>query len=220
LPDRHTEPHFVSAALITIDVQRDFLDDGPFPIAGTNAALAAITSLLDAFRKAHRPIVHVIRLYDSGGEDADRCRRGLLERGAALALPGSPGSQLAPSLLPSADLSLDHRLLKAGGIQQLADRETVVYKPRWGAFYNTRLEAHLREQNVSTLVFCGCNFPNCPRTSIYEASERDFRVVLATDAVSGLYARGEQELRAIGVALTSAEQAARSVSEATARAAA
>ena len=34
-------------------------------------------------------------------------------------------------------------------------------------------------------MFCGCNFPNCPRTSIYEASERDFRVVLARDAISG-----------------------------------
>jgi hypothetical protein len=34
-----------------------------------------------------------------------------------------------------------------------------------------------------------------------EASERDFRIVLATDAVSGLYARGSQELRQIGVAL-------------------
>src|SRR3989442_358297 len=30
---------------------------------------------------------------------------------------------------------------------------------------------------ISTLVCCGCNFPNCPRTSLYEASERDFRLV-------------------------------------------
>ena len=55
---------------------------------------------------------------------------------------------------------------------------------------------------MDTLVFCGCNFPNCPRTSIYEASERrDFRVVLARDALSGLYERGERELAAIGVLL-------------------
>jgi hypothetical protein len=66
-------------------------------------------------------------------------------------------------------------------------------------------------------VFCGCNFPNCPRTSIYEASERDFRVVVATDAISGLYARGEQELNAIGVTLFTAEQVTHSLTEATAR---
>ena len=69
---------------------------------------------------------------------------------------------------------------------------------------------------MSTLVFCGVNFPNCPRTSIYEASERDFRLVLATDAISGLYEQGRSELANIGVALMSSgeliEQLAAAVS--------
>ncbi len=41
--------------------------------------------------------------------------------------------------------------------------------------------------------------PELPRTSIYEASERDVRVVLVSDATSGLYDRGVNECRAIGV---------------------
>ncbi len=57
-----------------------------------------------------------------------------------------------------------------------------------------------------TIVFCGCNFPNCPRTWIYEASERDFWIVLAEDAISGLYEMGREELENIGVRLmTTAE---------------
>jgi nicotinamidase-related amidase len=52
----------------------------------------------------------------------------------------------------------------------------------------------------------GCNFPNCPRTSIYEASERDFRIVLVEDAVSGLYERGTEEMRNIGVRLMSTNE--------------
>jgi nicotinamidase-related amidase len=76
------------------------------------------------------------------------------------------------------------------------------------------LEEHLRDLGVSTLVFCGCNFPNCPRTSIYEASERDFRVVLAGDAVSGLYERGERELEAIGVRLMDVAEIARALAAA------
>ena len=76
-----------------------------------------------------------------------------------------------------------------------------MYKPRWGAFYATPLEEHLRALGVDTLVFCGTNFPNCSRTSIYEASERDFRIVVAADAVSGIYDRGRAELEAIGVYL-------------------
>jgi nicotinamidase-related amidase len=76
-----------------------------------------------------------------------------------------------------------------------------MYKPRWGAFFETPLEAHLRACGTSTVVLCGFNFPNCPRTSIYEASERDFRVVAVTDGISGFYERGARELEAIGVAL-------------------
>ena len=86
-----------------------------------------------------------------------------------------------------------------------------MYKPRWGAFYETSLEDHLRRQRVSTIVFCGCNFPNCPRASIYEASERDFRVVLAEDAVSGLYDKGRDELESIGVGLMSTAEVVESV---------
>ncbi len=58
---------------------------------------------------------------------------------------------------------------------------------------------HLRNIASDTIVFIGCNFPNCPRTSIYEASERDFRIMLVSDAVSGLDDQGIKECRAIGV---------------------
>ncbi len=78
-------------------------------------------------------------------------------------------------------------------------REHVTYKPRWGVFYPTDLQRHLDESGSDTSVFAGCNFPNCPRTSIYEASERDFRIVLVSDAMSGVYDRGMEECRAIGV---------------------
>jgi nicotinamidase-related amidase len=51
----------------------------------------------------------------------------------------------------------------------------------------------------------GCNFPNCPRTSVYEASERDFRVVLVEDAISGLYPKGKEEMLNIGVQVMKTE---------------
>jgi nicotinamidase-related amidase len=100
----------------------------------------------------------------------------------------------------------DDQLLLAGGVQPVGDHEVVIYKPRWGAFYGTPLDDHLRDAGVTTLVFAGCNFPNCPRTSIYEASERDYRIVLTADAVSGVYDRGIAELRSIGVASLSTDE--------------
>ncbi len=199
LHDPYTTPDFAASALITIDTQRDTLDGGALEIAGTSAALGAMRALAQAYRRARRPIVHVVRLYEPDGSNVDPCRRAAVERGARMLATGAAGTQLADELLPAGETELDGQLLLAGGVQRLAAGEVAIYKPRWGAFYDTPLEAHLRERAVTTLVFCGCNFPNCPRTSIYEASERDFRVVLARDAISGLYERGERELRAIGV---------------------
>jgi nicotinamidase-related amidase len=202
----YTAPEWSSSALITIDTQRDTLDGQPFEIPGTSAILPPMARLLRAFREAGRPIIHIVRIYTPDGANVDPCRRELVEKGAPLVLAGTPGSQLAPDLLPGADLELDAGLLLTGGIQSLGPREVVIYKPRWGAFYNTPLERHLREEGVTTLVFSGCNFPNCPRTSIYEASERDFRLVLVQDAVSGLYDQGRREMGNIGVQLLSTEQ--------------
>ena len=157
--------------------------------------------LAEAFRATGRPIVHVVRLYQPDGSNVDLCRRRTVAEGARLVLAGSPGAELAPGLVPPNAPGLDAQLLLAGGIQHAGPGEVVIYKPRWGAFFQTPLEAHLRALGVSTLVFAGCNFPNCPRTSIYEASERDFRLVLVEDAISGLYERGKDELRTIGVVL-------------------
>ena len=196
--DRHVEPHFESGALITIDMQHDTLDGQPLEVPGTSAIVTDLGELCAAFRHAGRPIVHIVRLYEADGSNADASRRSLIETGAAILRPGSAGSQLASGLAPDGTV-LDHQRLLAGEVQSIGEGEVVMFKPRWGAFYRTPLHAHLQASGVDTLVFGGCNFPNCPRTSIYEASERDYRLVLARDAISGLYERGEQELVGIGV---------------------
>jgi nicotinamidase-related amidase len=202
--DVHTAPHFEAAALVSIDVQRDTLDGRPLEIPGTSAAVAAMATLADAFRRAGRPIVHVVRLYREDASNVDLCRRGLVEDGARILTPGDEGAELAPGLAPDGAPGLDGDALLAGELQPLGPAEWAMYKPRWGAFYETGLEDHLRRLGVDTLAFCGANFPNCPRTSIYEASERDFRIVLAPDAVSGVYDRGRAELEGIGVVLMDA----------------
>ena len=202
--DHYTRPQAGSAALVLIDMQRDFIDrpggDAPMPVSGTGAVIPAIAKLARAFRQHALPIVHAVRLYRPDGSNVDLVRRRSVEQGSRIALPGSPGSQIAAELLPKA-VELDHELLLSGGLQQVGAAEQVMYKPRWGAFFDTALERRLRESGSDTVVFAGCNFPNCPRTSIYEASERDFRIVLVSDAMSGVYDRGLQECRAIGVAV-------------------
>jgi nicotinamidase-related amidase len=213
--DDVSAPSLDRAALVTIDVQRDTLDGQPLEVPGTSAAVPRIARLAAAFRAAGRPVVHVVRLYRADGSNAEPSRRALVSGPTPVLRPGTPGRLLVPGVLPGArggtdgevgeDVELDDELLLAGGLQPVGPGEVVVYKPRWGAFYRTPLDDHLRGLGVTTLVFAGCNFPNCPRTSIYEASERDYDVVVADDAVSGLYDRGRDELAGIGVRLLSTD---------------
>ena len=198
-------------ALITIDMQNDFLDGQPCGIPGTSAILPQMRELVEIFRRARLPVIHAVRLYRTDGSNADLCRRSTLEQGASIVRPGTPGAQLASPLLPARESMLDAELLLSGGAQLLAAREWAIYKPRWGAFYGTALEEQLKNLGVTSLAFAGCNFPNCPRTSIYEASERDFRIVLVEDAISGLYDRGRDEMKNIGVLLITAKKLAQAV---------
>jgi hypothetical protein len=91
-------------------------------------------------------------------------------------------------------------------LQEIGLKEWIIYKPRWGAFCNTSLERHLNNLGVNTVVVCGCNFPNCPGTTIYEASERDFKIVLAKDTTLLVYDIGLQELKAIEVSIMNADE--------------
>ena len=203
---KYTTPDFSSVALITIDMQQDTLDNQPFEVPGTSAILPTLKRLLESFREAGKPIIHMVRIYQPNGSNVDQCRREKVEQGAQLVLAGSSGCEIASELLSNQESRLQTEALLAGQIQRLGPHEVVIYKPRWGAFYRTPLETYLRQQQLSTLLFTGCNFPNCPRTSIYEASERDFRVLLVEDAVSGLYERGKEELRNIGVSILKADE--------------
>jgi nicotinamidase-related amidase len=206
----YAQPDFRSMALITIDTQNDFLQGQPCEIPGTSEILPQMRNVLETFRRARLPIIHVVRLYKPDGSNAELCRRSAIEQGAAIVCPGTSGVELAPPLLPAQN-RLDCELLLAGAFQPLAPQEWAMYKPRWGAFFGTTLEKHLLTHGVTSLAFTGCNFPNCPRTSIYEASERDFRIVLVEDAISGLYDRGRDEMKNIGVLLMTSERLAQAV---------
>jgi len=194
-------PELRNSVLLTIDLQRDFLDGAPFEIAGTSAVLPNVFRVVEAYRSAGLPIVHVVRLYEPGGVDVDLPRRSSVEAGLRLVAPDSQGSQLAEGLL-DARIALDPLPLLRGDLQKVGPVEWIMFKPRWGAFYRTPLDEFLKDRNISTAVVTGCNLPNCPRATLFEASERDYRTVLVEDAVSQASAERVADLAAIGVSVT------------------
>jgi nicotinamidase-related amidase len=191
-------PEWDDAALLIIDVQRDVLDpDGALPIAGTTAVLPKLAALGAHWRATGRPIIHVMRIYRPDGSNADLCRQTLVRRKPVLA-PATDGVELVPDLLPDGVGYDWERLLEAEPLP-VDEREWLMYKPRWSAFQGTGLGGLLETLGVSTVVVAGCNFPNCPRATLYDATARDLRTVLVADATSGAYDRGLAELANIGV---------------------
>jgi len=198
--DEYIKPRPESSVLLTIDMQNDFtLPGAPAEIKGTAQAVPQMKRLAEAFRSADTPIVNVIRLYKKDGSNVDQCRRAMIESGAEIVRPGTDGAELVEELKPSPDVRVDAETLLHGDFQEIGPQEWIMYKPRWSAFYRTGLEDFLAGPSVDTIVLCGCNFPNCPRTTVYEASQRDYRLVFVPDATSGIYKQGIEELENIGV---------------------
>jgi nicotinamidase-related amidase len=195
-------PEKGKAALLCISAQRDFVAPGsPVRACGTHTAVPNIGALVDCFRSHGAPIYHSVRLYKPDGSNVDACRRQAVEEGLRILMPGSLGAELIDELKPAKDVRLDPELLFAGDFQEIGANEFVHYRPRWGAFHNTSLEDRLRAQRVTTLVICGFSFSTGGRASVYEASARDFRIVLVPDALCNATEEAVQELGRIGIYL-------------------
>lgn len=202
-----TSADYSQSALIIIDFQNDcVLPGSTFEIPGSFNVIPNLQQLVKTARTKKVPVIHVVRAYNKDGSNADLCRREMIQKGKAFLTPNTQGVDFPTELKPQNCPSLDWGLLMKGKFQQIGSSDWVMYKSRWGAFYHTDLQCFLMKRHVNTLIFAGCNFPNCPRTSIYEASERDFRIVIARDAISGLYGRGLQELKEIGVNIASVDE--------------
>lgn len=214
----YTSPHWSRSVLLTIDTQNDFtLPEAVAEVPGTFAVLPKMEQILAVYRALNLPILHVVRLYQADGSNVDLCRRQAVEQGLRVVVPDTEGAELASSIRSPDYCGLDSERLLQGEFQVIDEREWIMYKPRWGAFYNTSLEQFLRERGIDTILFTGCNFPNCPRTSMYEASERDFRVVMVADAMSQVYEQGIKEMRNIGVYVCSLDEAVMEVEQAVGR---
>jgi nicotinamidase-related amidase len=168
-----------SSALVIIDMQRDFCDDGGYAAqAGLDTArlagpIANIRLLLDAARAAGLLVVHT---REGHLPDLSDCPPAKLLRSIAAGAPiGQPGPM--------------GRLLVRGEhghdiIDRLRPRpgEPVVDKPGYGAFHRTGLEDLLQRRAIRSLLLCGVTTEVCVHSTLREAVDRGFACVTAGDA--------------------------------------
>jgi nicotinamidase-related amidase len=68
---------------------------------------------------------------------------------------------------------------------------------------NTELDLILKRKGVNTLVVCGIQYPNCIRTTVFDAMSLDYEVIVISDATGAVNDDIKQanivDMEAIGV---------------------
>jgi len=177
-----------SAALLIIDMQRDFLEPGGFGAALGNdvsrlqAAVAPCKAVLAAARGLGMLVIHTREGHRPDLSDAPphKVLRGdpALRIGARgpmgrILVRGEPGHDIIPELYPLKD-------------------EPVIDKPGKGAFYQTDLELVLHNHLVDTLFVCGVTTEVCVNTTVREANDRGFRCIVLSDCCASYFPEFQQ----------------------------
>ena len=175
-------------ALIVIDMQRDFLEPGGFgaclgnDIQRAQAIVPTVKRLLDGCRASQIPIFHTKEGHQPDLSDCPPAKRtrgkGELTIGdvgpmGRILVLGEPGNDIVPELAPLPD-------------------EVVISKPGKGAFYNTNLEALLKKQNITHLMFAGVTTEVCVQTTMREANDRGYECLLVEDATESYFPEFKQ----------------------------
>jgi nicotinamidase-related amidase len=171
------------AALVIIDMQRDFLEPGGFGAALGNdvsrlkAAVDPIKSVLTAFRQRGVLVIHTREGHRPDLTDAPphkvlrgdpATRIGAPGPMGRILVRGEPGHDIIPELYPVAG-------------------EPVIDKPGKGAFYQTDLDLMLRNRGMDTLFVCGVTTEVCVNTTIREANDRGYRCIAVSDGCASYF---------------------------------
>lgn len=171
------------AALLIIDMQRDFIEPGGFgaalgnDIAQLERTIAPLKALLAAWRAAGLLVIHTREGHRPDLSDLHETKR-LRGRGATtigdegpmgrILVRGEPGHDIIPALYP-------------------VTGEPVVDKPGKGAFYATELADLVAEHGLSQLVVCGVTTEVCVHTTVREANDRGIDCLVLSDCTGSYF---------------------------------
>lgn len=177
------ELDFSRAALLIIDMQRDFVEPGGFGeslgnrVEPLQAIIPALVIVLHRWRQAGGVVVHT---REGHAPDLSDCPDAKRHRGAPslrigdvgpmgrILIQGEAGHQTVPALAPQAG-------------------EIVIDKPGKGAFYATDLQQQLAQRGITQLVLTGVTTEVCVQTSMREANDRGYDCLLLDDCTASYF---------------------------------
>ncbi len=171
------------AALLIIDMQRDFVEPGGFGEALGNdvsllrPAIEPIAALLAAARQAGLFVMHTREGHKPDLSDLHHAKkvrgRGAMTIGDAgpmgrILVIGEPGHDIITELYPISG-------------------EPVIDKPGKGAFYNTELTEIVGERGITQLIVCGVTTEVCVHTTVREANDRGIDCLVLADCTASYF---------------------------------
>jgi biuret amidohydrolase len=186
-----------AAALVIIDMQRDFLEPGGFGAALGNdvallrSAISPIERVLKACRETRMMVVHTREGHRPDLSDLAPAKR---VRGRFTTCIGDSGPMGRILVRGEAGHDIIPELTPAAG-------EPVIDKPGKGAFFATDLEAMLRGQGIAQLIVCGVTTEVCVHTTVREANDRGFDCLVLEDCTGSYF----PEFHQAGIAMIKAQ---------------
>jgi nicotinamidase-related amidase len=171
------------AALVIIDMQRDFLEPGGFGESlGNDVSLLRRTieptkRLLDAARSVGMTVIHTREGHRADLTDLPHAKKvrgnptlAIGDMGAMgrILVRGEAGHDIIPELYPIAG-------------------EPVIDKPGKGAFYATDLDTILKNRGIAQLIVCGVTTEVCVNTSVREANDRGYDCLVVEDCCGSYF---------------------------------
>jgi biuret amidohydrolase len=171
------------AALLIIDMQRDFVEPGGFgealgnDVSQLRPSIEPLKALLAAARQAGLFVMHTREGHKPDLSDLHESKR---VRGRAamtigdagpmgrILVIGEPGHDIIPELYPAAG-------------------EPVIDKPGKGAFYNTELTDIIVTRGIAQLIVCGVTTEVCVHTTVREANDRGIDCLVLSDGTASYF---------------------------------
>ncbi len=147
-------------ALVVIDMLNDFISkDAPLRVPDAEKIVPAVARRIEQARAAGDAIIYVC-----DGHDPDDAEFNLWPPHA---VHGTPGATVIDALAPQ-------------------PQDLVIRKQRFSGFYQSELEAALRELGISHLQVTGTVTNICVLYTVADARARGYDVTVFRDAVAGL----------------------------------